>query len=77
MTLDGLAKCCIHYLYKKLDLPKLEWRHDNPGNMEFSEEDEHEPGGRRVVETIWNVGAGDPSLHPVRNANSGNPLKVD
>jgi len=34
-------------------------------------------GGRRVVETIWNVGAGDPSSRPVRNANLGNPLKVD
>ena len=32
---------------------------------------------RRVVGTIWNVGAGDPSSLPVRNANSGKPLKVD
>jgi len=33
--------------------------------------------GRRVVGTIWNVGAGDPSLRPIQNANSGNLLKVD
>jgi len=32
---------------------------------------------RRVVGTIWNVGAGDPSSLPLRNANSGKPLKVD
>ena len=32
---------------------------------------------RGVVGTIWNVGAGDPSLLPVRNANSGKPLKLD
>jgi len=32
---------------------------------------------RRVVETIWNVGAGDPGSLPVQNANSGKPLKVD
>jgi len=34
-------------------------------------------GGRIVVGTIWNVGAGELSLHPLRNANSGIPLKVD
>src|SRR6218665_1469150 len=33
--------------------------------------------GRKVAGTILNVGAGDPSLRPVRNGNSGNPLKVD
>ena len=27
--------------------------------------------GRRVAGSIWNVGAGEPSLLPVRNANSG------
>jgi len=32
-------------------------------------------GGRRLVGTIWSVGAGDQSSRPVRNANSGNPLK--
>jgi len=32
---------------------------------------------RRVVGTIWNVGAGDPRSLPVRNANSRKPLKVD
>ena len=32
---------------------------------------------RRVVGNIWNVGAGDPGSLPVRNANSGKPLKVD
>ena len=32
---------------------------------------------RRVVETIWNVGAGNPISNPVRNANSGKPLKAD
>ena len=30
----------------------------------------------RVVGTIWCVGAGDPSSHPVRNGNSGNPLRL-
>src|SRR6218665_2170662 len=30
----------------------------------------------RVVGTIWNVGAGDLGSLPVRNANSGKPLKV-
>jgi len=30
-------------------------------------------GGRRVVGTIWCVGAGDPSSRPARNANSGIP----
>ena len=34
-------------------------------------------GGRRVVGTIWNIGAGDPSSRPIRNANSGISLKVD
>ena len=29
----------------------------------------------RVVGTIWNVGAGDLGSLPVRNANSGNPLR--
>ena len=38
----------------------------------------HKPGWvRRVVRTIWNVGAGDPGSFSVRNANSGKPLKVD
>src|SRR6218665_1033367 len=32
---------------------------------------------RRVVGTIWNVGACNPSSLPLRNANSGKPLKVD
>jgi len=32
---------------------------------------------RRVVGTIWNVGVGNPSSLPVRNANSGKPLKID
>jgi len=32
---------------------------------------------RRVVGTIWNVGAGDQGSLPVWNANSGKPLKVD
>ena len=31
----------------------------------------------RVIGTIWNAGAGNPSSLPVRNANSGKPLKVD
>jgi len=31
---------------------------------------------RRVVGTIWNVGSGDQSSLPVRNANSGNPLRL-
>jgi len=33
-------------------------------------------GGRRVVGTIWNVVAGDSSSRPVRNANSGFPLRL-
>jgi len=33
-------------------------------------------GGRRVVGTIWNIGADDPSLRSVLNANSGNPLRL-
>ena len=32
---------------------------------------------RRVVGSIWNVGDGVSSSRPVRNANSGNLLKVD
>ena len=31
---------------------------------------------RRVVGNIWNVGAGDPGSLPVRNANSGNPVRL-
>jgi len=37
----------------------------------------NELGGRRVVGTIWNVGAGDLSSRPVWNSNSQIPLKVD
>jgi len=33
--------------------------------------------GRRVVGSIWNVGVGDPSSHPVWNANSEISLTVD
>jgi len=33
-------------------------------------------GVRRVVGTIWSVGAGDPSSLPVRNANSGIPPRL-
>jgi len=33
--------------------------------------------GRRVVVSVWDVGAGNPGSLPVWNANSGIPLKVD
>ena len=41
--------------------------------------DPHYPTGRgrRVVGSIRDVGAGNPGSLPVRNANSGIPLKVD